>query len=255
VSALAAAVALAISWAPGWKELRWFAGAAACAAGYVVANAPLTLDVPFGWVVVGSRLSLFFGGLHGACWYMYAAAGRHGRRMFPGYRAIAAGGVVLSLLALVPGMFVTSEPLVRNLAWLGMTVRDITPTAFGKVAYAYFCVSLAVLLGDYVVRWYRHEPDAGAHVFALGAVVLAGIHDALVASGVLQHMYMVEPAMLVVVLAVGGAVTSRFVVTARALEASARKLAQAHEELVKHERLAALGQLAALAAAAGLLGR
>lgn len=245
VSLLAAAVALAISWAPGWRELRWFAAASACAAGYVVSNATLYLDVPFTWVVTGSRWSLFFAGLHCAFWYVYAASGQRGRTTLPGYRWIAAGAVVLALLAVVPGVFVTSEPFVRQISWLGLMVRDVPPTPFGKMGLAYFIASIGVLFGDYVVRWYRHEPAAGAHVVALGTLVLASVHDAFVSSGFLQHMYLLEPAMLVVVLAVGGAVTSRFVVTARALEASARKLAQAHEELVKHERLAALGQLAA----------
>ncbi len=245
VSFLAALLALAISSAPGWKELRWFAACAACAGGYVVCNMFVTLDVPFRVTLVGSHLSLFFGGLHGAFWFVYATRGRGKPRMSTAYQAIASGGVLFALGGLVPGLYLTSEPVVRQLPAFGLTIRDAVPTAFGKLAFAYFCGSLGVLFVDYVTRWVRREPAAGAHVVALGTLLVAGAHDSLAASGVLAHPYTLEAGMLVVVVAVGGALTSRFVVTARALDASARKLALAHEELVKHERLAALGQLAA----------
>ena len=53
---------------------------------------------------------------------------------------------------------------------------------------------------------------------------------------------------LVLVLAVGGALSSRFVASAQALEASSRELEAAHQELIKKERLAALGELSAVVA-------
>lgn len=249
VSYLAALLALAISSAPGWRELRWFAAAAASAGGYVLANMLVTLDVPFAWIVMGSRLSLFFAGLHGASWCIYASTGAGAiTRLSPAYKPIALGGLLLAAASLVPGVTYSSEVSTRRVDWLALTLRDATPTAIGKITFAYFCASLGVLLVDYLTRWFRREPAAGAHVVAIGALCLGGLHDSLVASGLLANMYLLEPALLVVVLAVGGVATSRFVSTARALDASARKLAQAHEELVRHERLAALGQLAATVA-------
>jgi two-component system sensor histidine kinase HydH len=250
VGFLAALVAVAISSAPGCRELRWFAAAAATAGGYVLSNATVTLQVPFSWTVTGSRVSLFFAGLHGASWCIYASTGAGGKtRISSAYRVIATGGVVLACVSLVPGAtYDASRPAVRLIGWLGLTLRDATPTVLGKFTFAYFCASLGVLLVDYVTRWVKREPAAGAHVVAIGALMMGAVHDSLVASGVLENMYLIEPALLVVVLAVGGVATSRFVATARALDASGRKLAQAHEELVRHERLAALGELAATVA-------
>ncbi len=245
MSFLAALLALAISSAPGWRELRWFAACAACGGSYVLANAFVTLDVPFQLVRMGSHLSIFFGGLHGIAWYVYATSGRGQPPMSRLYRGITTGGALVSLGALVPGLYLRTEPVEREIAWLGLRVRDAAPTSLGAFAFTYFCGSLAVIFADYVMRWVRREPSAGAHVVALGSLLVAGTHDALVSAGVLKNVYLLQIAMLVVVVSVGGALTSRFVVSARALEASARKLAQAHEELVKHERLAALGQLAA----------
>lgn len=245
MSFLAAAGAFALSKAPGWREMRWFAVCAATAGGYLVGDFLALLGSPLSLTVAGSHLTLFFAGLHVVSWYGYAASARGQNAITPAYRVIAGLSVLVALGALVPGLYYTHERGHRVIPWLGLTLDDPLPTAAGQAAFAYYCASLGILFVDYVTRWFRREPAAGAHVVALGALLVAGAHDSLVSSGVLAQPYLLEPAMLVVVLSVGGALTSRFVVTARAADASARKLARAHEELVKHERLAALGQLAA----------
>lgn len=247
IAALAGIAAFGVSRAPAWRELRWFALCAFLAAGFELAAIPLTLCVTDEVIVASSRLGLCLGGLHVACWYVYAAK-QAGRRMRRVDACLAAIGVVLSLVALVPGTFHVLPVQTRRVDWLGIVYRDTSLSKAGTVAFAFFCVSLARLLLVYVRRWRRREPTAGAHAIALGALLLGAIHDSVAMELAYPSPYLLDSVMIVGVVAVASAATRRFVATARDLEASASELARAHQELVRHERLAALGQLAATVA-------
>lgn len=244
---LAALLALGMSSAPGRRELRWFALCAAMAALFNLANALVTIRAPLETVLLASRLSLFFGGLHAVAWFKYSAA-QERRALRRDELLIMGGGLVLSFLSLIPGVVLESRLFERPVPWLGVTYADAPPTTFGAVAFGYHAAALALLFVRYGRRFANGDRAALSQTVALGAVLGGAIHDALASSGVIGGPYILDYALLVMVLAVGGSFTNSFVTSARELEVSSRKLAVAHEELVKRERLAALGELAAVVA-------
>lgn len=244
---LAALLALGMSSAPGRRELRWFALCAALASLFNLSNALVTLGAPLPTVLVASRFSLFFAGLHAVSWFKYSAAQAR-RRLWLWERLFMGGGVALSLLALVPGVVLESDLLYREVPWLGVTYADAPPTTFGVFAFAYHCAGLSIIFARYLKRLLGGDRTCIAEFVALGALLLGALHDSLASAGIIGDPYICDLAMMVMVLAVGGSLTRSFVASARALEVSSRKLAAAHEELVKRERLAALGELAAVVA-------
>lgn len=244
---VAAFLALRISSAPGSRELRWFALAATLEACFNLANICTHEPVSDAALLVGSRFSMFFAGLHTAVWFKFFAVQR-GRRMGRLERAVVAGGIVLAIVALVPGALVTGEIQERHVPWLGATYRDGTPTPLGELSFVYLILGLGLLFVRCAIGWRRGERDAGTYAIAIGTVVGFAIHDSLAAAMVFRGPYLLDFSLVVLVLVVGAKLTSRFVENARALEISSRRLAAAQEQLVKRERLAALGELAAMVA-------
>lgn len=248
VGLLAALLALGMSSAPGWRELRWFALCAALAAIFNLANAPVTLASSSAhFVVLCARVQLLFGGLHAATWFKYVAV--HERRALTRFeKAAIAGGVILSVLSLVPNLVLSEETVPRNIPWLGVTYRDPPPTDFGNIAIAYYLANIGFLFVRSTRQWLRGDDKSRAQALALGAVFLGALHDGLASSDVIRSPYLLDLSLLALVLIVGGSITSSFVSSARALEASSRQLEAAQSELVAKERLAALGELSAVVA-------
>lgn len=241
VGLLAALLALGMSSAPGWRELRWFAACAAFAALFNLANALITIpSVPDHVLLIASRFNLFFGGLHCLAWFAFIAA-QERRPLSKVERVFIPFGVAWSCLALVPGLIVESHILPRHIAWLGVTYRDAPPTRFGELSIAYYCASVIYLLVRAALRWLRGDRGARTQVLALTGVVLGGVHDALATADVIRSPYLLDFSLLALVLVVGGSMTSRFV-------ADMRELAAAQKQLVAKERLAALGELSAVVA-------
>lgn len=247
VGLVAALLVLGMSSAPGWRELRWFSLCALLGALFNLSNVTVTLDVPEATRAALSRLSLFWGGLHICAWFVYTRA--HAREPLSRFdRVFVSGGVVLSTLALVPGLLQTSATFERPVPWLGVVYRDVDYTPLGVVAVAYYCASLVLLLARQLRRWRRGDGDGVALLVALGAVLVGGVHDGLATTRVLPTPYLLDLSLLVLVLAVGGSLVSRFLASARTLDETVARLAATQEELVKRERLAALGELAAVVA-------
>jgi len=247
VGLLAALLALGMSSAPGRRELRWFALCAALAALLNLSNALVTVRAPLGLLLFASRLSMLLCGLHAAAWLKYGAA-QEQRALRPLERAIVAGGVFLSVVALVPGVVLDDRLLEREVPWLGLTYADAAPTMLGQVALAYHAAVLAFVFVRYAERRLRGDRDCTVQCIAIGAVLAGTVHDGLASIGAIRGPYMLDAALLVMVLAVGGSLTRSFVGNARALEVSSQNLAIAQAELVNRERLAALGELAAVVA-------
>lgn len=233
---------------PGWRELRWFAACATCAALFNLANVPTTTTF-FGEStnLFASRLNLFFAGLHGAAWFKYIAASER-RKLSRGELVWTVGGVVLAVITLIPGVVLADRLVPRPMASLHVTYLDAPPTTFGNFVVAFYVASLGVLFLRSLRRRLRGDVRATTYVIALGAVVIGGVHDGLASADFIRSPYVMDVVVIILVLAVGGSITTRFVASARALETSVRELAAAHEELVKKERLAALGELAAVVA-------
>jgi two-component system sensor histidine kinase HydH len=240
-------LALGMSSAPGRRELRWFALCAAVAALFNLSNVLVTIRAPLATVLVTSRLSVVLGGFHTAAWFKYAAT-QERRSLTPIERTIVAVTLVLSVVAMVPGVMLEDHLFTRVVPSLGVTYADAPPTALGKLTLAMQAGGLLFVFLRYLKRRLDGDREHDAQCVALGAVLVGAGHDALESAGVIDGPYILDYALLVMVLAVGGSLTRSFVTNAHALEVSSRNLAAAHEQLVKRERLAALGELAAVVA-------
>ncbi len=247
IGLLAALLAFGMSYAPGWRELRWFALGSVFAALFSFANAPMTLDVGERVPLLASRLELFFGGLHAATWFKFTAT-QENRSMSRGERIWVSSGVLASVLALVPGLIIQDRVVARAIPALHVTYTDAPPTTIGLLSISFYVVSVGLVFVRVLRRRLRGDRKMTTHAIAIGAVILGGVHDGLSVADVIRSPYLLDLSLLVLVLAVGGSITSRFVASARALEASSRELEAAHRELVEKERLAALGELAAVVA-------
>jgi signal transduction histidine kinase len=238
---------LGLSSGPGLRPLRWFGFAAIWAAVYsfcvIVTTVPASTEVR---AVVG-RIGVSTASLLLACWYAYGAA-QQGRKARPWERAVIAGTLVSAVIWLIPGLCRSSRLSVREVPWLGVTYTTTQPTAFGQVIYGLLFVATCVLVARYFVSWRRGEPGGFAHFLGVGVQLVAGVNDALAASGRIATPYLLDIGQLVVILAVGSHLVSRFVANASALERSATELRAAQAELLRRERLAALGEISAVVA-------
>lgn len=238
--------AMRMSSAPGWRELRWFAGCAFLGAAFIAANTTTYLASSDAMVLLGSRFSLCFGALQTACWFLFFATQRG--ELTNVDRFFVGSGALLAPISLIPGVVLSNTIHERPVAWLGITYRDGLPTTFGSVIYGFHLVAIAFLVVRYAVRWSSGEQNAATYFLSTAVMLVCAIHDSLAGAGVLHGPYILEFALLAIVFSVGASLTTRFVASARALESSSRSLALAQEELVKRERLAALGELGAMVA-------
>jgi signal transduction histidine kinase len=238
---------LGLSSGPGLRALRWFGLAALYAAVYASCAAVTTLDVPPEVRAVLGRVGVSAASLVLACWYLYSAAQRN-RELRPWERAVILGVLACAVAWLVPGLCRSSRVFGREVAWLGVTYSTTQPTAFGQATYVFLFVPTTVLAAQYFVRWRRGEPGGFAHFLGVTVQLVAGVNDALAASGRIDTPYTLDVGQLVVVFAVGRQLISRFVANARALERSSAELRAAQAELVRRERLTALGELSAVVA-------
>ncbi|MHB8873084.1 MAG: sensor histidine kinase [Myxococcaceae bacterium] len=239
--------------APGWSELRWFAWCATLAALYGCCNVPVTLEVSPEVITWGSRVSLLLGGLHALAWFNYVAA-QDARPMSRLERGFVVVGLCFAALAPVPGALITDQ--VGTHSFANTVYRDAIPTALGTACFIFYSLGLAVLAAGQWRRWRRKRPAALAHFVGLSIFLLAGLCDSLAAARVLDLPYLLDVGFLCVVVAVGGAVTRRFVAGAKQLEQLSSRLERAVEErtealshaqqaLVQSEKLAAIGRLSA----------
>jgi len=237
-------LSLGFSTAPGWRALRWYAGAAVLAALFAVGDGITSLDVAPSMYVWFTRFNMLFAGLHGACWYGYVAA-RQGRPLTPAERVLMAMASLLGLLGLVPGALVSDRVVARAVPWMGLVYRDVLPTTLGSATCVFYALALGVL-GVQLCRQTRS--GARAEGIALLALSATAVHDTVVFSLAAPLPYLVSAGFLTVIIAVGGSLTRDFVQSARALEQSLHALRSTREALVRRERLAALGEMSAMVA-------
>ncbi len=247
-SALAAltfgGLSLGFSTAPGWRALRWYAGASFLAALFAAGEAITTLDVAPALYVWLTRLNYLLAGLHGVCWCAYSAA-REGRPLSRREGVLVRATALLGLGGLVPGLMVTDQLVVRTVPWLGVVYRDVIPTPLGSVTFGYYALALGVL----GVRHLRgRRPGARAEGAALLVLSATALYDTLVFSLAAPLPYLLSLGFLTVILAVGVSLTRDFVQGARELQRSLQALRSTREALVRRERLAALGEMSAMVA-------
>jgi two-component system sensor histidine kinase HydH len=229
------------------RALRWFGFAAILASFYSACVVVTTLPVAPDVRPVMGRLAVSAASLLIMCWYMYAAA-QQNRRTRPWERAVIAGTIVSAVAWLVPGLCRSSQIVVRDLPWLGVTYTTTKPTVVGQIGYALLFMAVIVLAARYFVRWRRGEPGGLAHFLGVSVQFVAGVSDALTVSGRISMPYLLDLGQLVVIVAVGSYLISRFAASASALERSSAELRTAQAQLLRRERLAALGEIAAVVA-------
>lgn len=251
---LMATLALTISRAPGWRELRSFALVAITAAAYcffdlvhVVPVSPSTISIGEGFALA----STFF---YGLAWIRHLAIvdRRPLRRIERGAIVVGTG---MAVLAVIPGVLIGPPHRSVHVEWFGVTYTTATATPLGMV-----CIAL-MLLGVFVAAFgggRRWRDGWHARIPMLGAVALAlaGVSDTLSYERIIAMPAMVEAVTIVVVGVMGAAYARRFIADAGRLEALSTKLEQEvaarTDELLKaqsvaahHERLAGLGRIAA----------
>ncbi len=238
---------IAISSGPGWRELRWFGIAALSASVYGVCALATTIDVDL-------PARAFFGRLGGASasflvgsWFVYFVA-TQGRALTRGERVVVGAVVVVGLAWLVPGVCRTSDVFVRTVRWLGVSYATTRPTPLGRATHAFLMVVTIVIAARLYRSWRRGQRGALANLVGVVVQLVAGVNDALAASGELATPYALDLGQFAVVVAVGSTLVARFVADARALERASAELRAAQKELVVRERLAALGELSAVVA-------
>lgn len=234
-----------LSSGPGFRELRWFACACLSASVFSIANVWVTLDIPAVWVVRLGQLNILAAGLHGVFWIPYVAT-KERRRMTRFERGLLTVGLVIAFAWLVPGLLLSERVEERRLEWIGWTYRDIHPTPLGEACFLFYCATLVYLVAHFVRQ--RKTQGAVAHIVGLGAFAVAGFNDAAATDRLLKTPLVLDLGLVVLLVAVGGSLTSRFVESARLQVEASRRLQAAQVELVERERLAALGSLSAVIA-------
>lgn len=238
---------LGLSSGLGLRPLRWFGCAALCAAVYSLGVVVTTLPFALEPRSIVARVAVSAASLLIGFWYVYAAA-EGGRPLERWERIVIGGLVVIAGLWLVPGLCRSSRLVVRDVTWLGVTYTTTRPTAVGQATYVLMLVATILLAARFFVDWRRGQSAAFAHFLSVCVQLVAGVNDALAVSGRIDTPYLLDLGQIVVVLAIGSRLVTRFAINTYELERSGEQLRVAQAELVRRERLVALGELSAVVA-------
>ncbi|MDX2086779.1 MAG: response regulator [Kofleriaceae bacterium] len=251
---LMAALALAMSRAPGWTELRSFALVALTAAAYCVFGLHHVVPLDDREVLLGERLTLASSFVYGLVWIRYFAIVAR-RPLKRWERATMVTGVVLVLLALVPDVMIV--PPIRSVTvdWFGVTYAMASTTLLAIVGVA-FTVATTLMAAFGTGRrwsegWHARLPIVGA-----SALAATGVSDTIGTLEIVPVPQLIEAVTVVVVGAIGASYARRFIDDARRLEALSegleRVVAERTTELLAaqaaaatNEKLAGLGRIAA----------
>jgi signal transduction histidine kinase len=248
-------VAWRMSHAPGWRDQRWFALIAFCAAAYAIFNIATTLALPDRVVLWSSHIQLAACLVQVFAWNRYADIFL-GRRPGPLEQPLVTGLLGLAALSLLPGLPYDGTLVLRSVPLLGTAYKDAVPTLAGTLLFAAGLGAALPVLLRLGLAWRRGAPHAGLHAASFFCIFLFGLNDALAAEGVVPMPYLLDIGFVIPVAAVAWSNTQRFVRDAEALhglrgrleslvEERTRALARSEAALHQSEKLAALGQFAA----------
>jgi signal transduction histidine kinase/ActR/RegA family two-component response regulator len=249
-------LALAFAGAQGWRHFKVFALIAFSAAVYGAGDAVFASAAPpSGLVVWASRLNLAVVCLHCAAWIVYVRR-QYADPVSRRDRAAIGALVAIAGLGLVPAWVMSDVVIQQRILWAGVTYHIATPTPFGALLMLVVPSFLAIPTLTYWRKAREGAPGARVHVVAFSVFLLTSINEALVGSGVLDNLYLIDIGFLAAVLTVCGEMTYRVSRDARRLqdltenlaqqvEERTRELIQTRDNLVHSERLAALGRLSA----------
>ena len=250
---LMAGLALAISGAPGWRELRSFSFVSTAAAAYCFFNLSNVVPLSERDLLVGERLALASSLLYGLGWIrLFAISERRPLRTLENAAVFAIA--VMAFLAILPGTLVVGPLHQVRVDWLGITYTHAQATPLGLFSVAFLFVAiLGTAFGGRRWRdgWHVRLPMIGATT-----LVIAGIIDTLTFMHVIAIPQMTEAMTVIVVAGIGMSYARRFVEDAGRLDAltknleqevaiRTRELLEAQARADQHERLAGLGRIAA----------
>jgi len=251
---LMAALAFAMSRAPGWRELRSFALVASVAAAYCLFALVHVLHLSERALLLGERLTMAASFGYGLAWIRHLAisAGRPLGRVARGAMVV---GAVMIVLALIPGVLVVPPIRTIPVEWFGVTYTMATGTTLGVLCVAFIVIATIAAAFGGGRRW-RHGWHARLPMIGATALALTGVIDTLGSMQIIHMPQLIEAVTVAVVGVIGVSYARRFVADARRLEALSTKLehevASRTNELVtaqavvaQHEKLAGLGRIAA----------
>jgi signal transduction histidine kinase/CheY-like chemotaxis protein len=257
VGVLVALLTLGLARAPGCRGLQWLGVIAFCA-GAICTLRTIAESATDGAVAVLTQVGMALSGVMLLAWVKYEASDT-GRTPSRSERVLAAGGISVAVLSLVPSLVVSPAVIRHGDGWSSVVYVDALPTPFGALLLVATLTMAAVLLSRYVRRWRSGDALAGAHALALGGLLAAGAYDTVDGTWTHHGMHMLPLGLLWTIGSVGVALVGRFVQGARKLEDVSIKLEQAMKErtaelataradLVETRELAILGRLSAAVA-------
>lgn len=255
-----AGVMFFIARAPGWERVRLIALIALSAALYSSVDFWFYVSVdnlPLRALLV--QVNIAVGALHAAAWMRFTFSDASGSiRSMPRWtQGLAIGAPILALLVIPFDVMVDRSQMVHvQVPWLGLDERTYGLSVFGNTLVAVILGVLSVSLVRHIHRMRRGEPGAAGIVAGLTIFLLFFIEEGLVATGVIEFMYLASPGYVFAVLPLTIQLLQRFVEDARRLAELSARLSteveartverdEARESLVEQQRLAALGRLAA----------
>jgi two-component system NtrC family sensor kinase len=257
VGALVALLSLRFGSAPGWRQYRTFAWVAGSAAVYCACDSVTTIGMPRGALIAMTHGQNAAAAIHCASWLAYVQ-GRLGDAPRAWQGILRNTVFVLALLWLlpIPGLMLTDEVMRFSVSWLGLHYELAQATTFGSLTFLVLIATVVVAMVLYRQGARRGARDVLLHLIAMGAILVAAVNDALVASGVLHTPLLLSLAFIGTVGAMGATFTNDFVASARELERLSAELEtritkrtselfEAESALLRAEKLAAVGQLAA----------
>jgi hypothetical protein len=136
-------LALAISRAPGWRELRSFALIAITAGAYCLFDLVHVLPVSPSTLQIGEGLALAACFMYGLAWVRHLAITdrRPLRRLERGALVVA---VVMVVLALIPGVLIGPPIRHVHVEWFGATYAAATATPLGVACVAVMLIAVVV---------------------------------------------------------------------------------------------------------------
>jgi signal transduction histidine kinase/CheY-like chemotaxis protein len=253
------AALLILGQAPRWRRVRWFGAVACTAACYSAVDTVAALRAPGSPDVSWSlRLNLFIATLHGASWMLFTYVGRDGTwSSVPVWvRRVIVVAVLMAGAGSLSGLVAAPQREMLEVPSLGISYERpvLSPlgNALGVVPFLLLLISMIGVWQD------RRRGVQGTTPVLVGFVLflVAAVEELLVASGVVQFIFLGDLGYVCVVVPVTLQIFSRFRDDANQLDQITDQLAEevqrrtderdrAREQVVEEQRLAALGRLAA----------
>lgn len=253
------AALLILGQAPRWRRVRWFGAVAFTAGCYSLVDAVAALRAPGEPDITWSlRLNLFIATLHGASWLLFTYANRDARwSSMPAWvRYTVIGSSIMVGIASISGVVAAPNRELLLVPMFGVAYeRPVLSTVGNLLGTVPFLLLLFAMIGVWQERR-RGVEGTTPVLIGFGLFLAATIEELLVASGIVDFIFLGDIGYVCVVVPVTLQLFRRFRDDADQLDALTEHLADevqrrtqerdsAREQIIEQQRLAALGRLAA----------